>query len=227
MHLMQSHGYPKEYFFAVTNKGVGGLLKKWGEGASMVRQPWRARESNGEDEEYEDVESDETSIIEQGRQPVISRLDDGPLVEDEEEEDEQEDDEITAAPGPSVDDLTASMDTLSLVPPAIRFGRGAKRGGTYHYDASHGSQRSRHTSLEQDTTVHTGMEVDPHPHGGRGGSRRRRGRPYESQPDGLPPAHPSFPPRGTGTRGRGMAFGRGRIAIARGVGGRGTRGRGY
>ncbi|KAF6761732.1 hypothetical protein DFP72DRAFT_842588 [Ephemerocybe angulata] len=44
LHLISAHGYPKEYFFAVTNKGVGGLLKKWGEGASMVRGKWTPRE---------------------------------------------------------------------------------------------------------------------------------------------------------------------------------------
>lgn len=44
LHLISAHAYPKEYFFAVTNKGVGGLLKKWGEGASMVRGKWTPRE---------------------------------------------------------------------------------------------------------------------------------------------------------------------------------------
>ncbi|KAJ2918649.1 hypothetical protein MD484_g1799, partial [Candolleomyces efflorescens] len=44
LHLISAHGYPKEYFFAVTNKGVGGLLKKWGEGASMIRGKWKPRE---------------------------------------------------------------------------------------------------------------------------------------------------------------------------------------
>ncbi len=43
LHLIQAHSYPKEYFFAVTNKGIGGLLKKWGEGASMVRKEWKPR----------------------------------------------------------------------------------------------------------------------------------------------------------------------------------------
>jgi len=43
LHLIEGHGYPKEYFFGVTNKGVGGLLNKWGEGASMIRGPWKPR----------------------------------------------------------------------------------------------------------------------------------------------------------------------------------------
>jgi len=32
----------------VTNKGVGGLLKKWGEGASLIRKEWKAREEKDE-----------------------------------------------------------------------------------------------------------------------------------------------------------------------------------
>ncbi|KAF7795035.1 hypothetical protein EIP86_006179 [Pleurotus ostreatoroseus] len=56
MHLIQAHGYPKEFFFAVTNKGVGGLLRKWGEGASLVRGQWRPR---GEDEHDMDVDDND------------------------------------------------------------------------------------------------------------------------------------------------------------------------
>ena len=53
LHLIQAHGYPKEYFFAVTNKGIGGLLKKWGEGASMIRGEWKPRDL------HEDADSEE------------------------------------------------------------------------------------------------------------------------------------------------------------------------
>ncbi|TFK29607.1 hypothetical protein FA15DRAFT_731736 [Coprinopsis marcescibilis] len=49
LHLITAHGYPKEYFFAVTNKGVGGLLKKWGEGASLIRGHWKARDDTDAD----------------------------------------------------------------------------------------------------------------------------------------------------------------------------------
>ena len=31
----------------MTNKGVGGLLKRWGEGASLVRNVWKPREGDG------------------------------------------------------------------------------------------------------------------------------------------------------------------------------------
>jgi len=43
MHLIDAHHYPKEYFFAVVNKGIAGLLEKWGEGVSLVRPEWKPR----------------------------------------------------------------------------------------------------------------------------------------------------------------------------------------
>ncbi|KAI9063305.1 hypothetical protein FKP32DRAFT_1592748 [Trametes sanguinea] len=59
LHLIQAHGYPKEYFFAVTNKGVGGLLKRWGEGVSLFRRPWRPREGGGTEG---DEDGDDTAM---------------------------------------------------------------------------------------------------------------------------------------------------------------------
>lgn len=61
--MIQVHGYPKEYFFAVTNKGIGGLLRRWGEGASMLRGTWKARSPDAievdEDDEDKDEDKDE------------------------------------------------------------------------------------------------------------------------------------------------------------------------
>lgn len=41
---MTVHHYPKEFFFSITNHGIGGLVKKWGDGASLVRPAWKPRE---------------------------------------------------------------------------------------------------------------------------------------------------------------------------------------
>ncbi|GJJ12116.1 hypothetical protein Clacol_006357 [Clathrus columnatus] len=43
LHLIEAHGYPKQYFFAIVNKGIGGLYKKWGPAASLYRGEWKAR----------------------------------------------------------------------------------------------------------------------------------------------------------------------------------------
>jgi len=54
MHLIDVHHYPKEYFFAVTNKGIGGLLEKWGDGVSLLRPEWKPRPDQKETKGVED-----------------------------------------------------------------------------------------------------------------------------------------------------------------------------
>ncbi|KAJ7065221.1 hypothetical protein C8F01DRAFT_1124795 [Mycena amicta] len=113
LHLIQGHGYPKEYFFAVTNKGVGGLLRRWGEGASLIRGEWKARDPHPPDESV--------------------------LIEEDED-----DQETTPAPeDTTLDSLTSSLNALSLIPPAIRFGRGGKNGGFAHDQPPRAPRRGR------------------------------------------------------------------------------------
>ncbi|KAF7371036.1 hypothetical protein MSAN_00737800 [Mycena sanguinolenta] len=137
LHLINAHQYPKEYFFAVTNKGVGGLLKRWGDGASLMRGEWKPRES---------------SAVSETRQP------DPPSVLVEEDDDDNDEDEILNASGPSrishqqqqpttgagagVDSLTESLNALALVPPSIRFGRGGKNGGFSNEQQPRGRARA-------------------------------------------------------------------------------------
>lgn len=42
LHLIDKHGFPKEYFFAVTRWGIGDVLRK---GGGMVRREWKDRGS--------------------------------------------------------------------------------------------------------------------------------------------------------------------------------------
>ncbi|KAI0941009.1 hypothetical protein AcV7_003231 [Taiwanofungus camphoratus] len=150
LHLIQAHGYPKEYFFAVTNKGVGGLLTRWGEGASLIRGQWKARapvievDSEGASES-EGASGDESEERELGGTDM-----------EEASENEQakkinaQGEEHTAAIRQSaasqlgeeqgldsLDALAGQLDSLSLVPPTIQFGRGAKRGGFPHQGHGH------------------------------------------------------------------------------------------
>ncbi|KAK0466844.1 uncharacterized protein EV420DRAFT_1635883 [Desarmillaria tabescens] len=116
LHLINAHGFPKEYFFAVTNKGVGGLLKKWGEGASMIRGEWKKKEGNDdEEEEGNDTQSDT-----------------GTAEEIKIEEPSHEHDPRAGEKSEDLDALADSMTSLSLVPNSIRFGRGGKGGGFPH-----------------------------------------------------------------------------------------------
>lgn len=240
LHLIQAHGFPKEYFFAVTNKGVGGLLKKWGEGASLVRGKWSPREPKQDgamDEDQSDKEEHDHAD-ERGRlqaapptttssKPPGFRLGDGPLIE----EDSDADDAPTraaGAPAPEIDSLAKAVDALALVPPHVRFGRGAKAGGFAHAPRSHGQHHPRHAHAR--TTGGEGMDVDQaHQHGRGAGHGRKvsQGTQGEASTDDRddeatavedsPPVNtrrPPMPPRGIGRGlGRGGMYGRGRIHV--------------
>lgn len=144
LHLIEAHGFPKEYFFAVTNKGVGGLLKKWGEGASMLRGAWKARDGqgNGAGDEDMDVENDADSDSDGGSREE-EMLSNGTVRDTNGRRSHTRQDEhggklksidlkVAApshpadAPDDGMDVLANSMDTLSLVPPSVRFGRGGR-----------------------------------------------------------------------------------------------------
>ena len=46
--LFAAHHYPPEFFFSVTNHGIGRLRELYGDGASLVRKTWRRRPSMGD-----------------------------------------------------------------------------------------------------------------------------------------------------------------------------------
>jgi hypothetical protein len=171
MHLIEAHSYPKQYFFAVTNKGVGGLLRRWGEGAGMIRKEWNPR----------DKDASKSSTT--GMPTEHMEEDDESDDEDEESDDEEVDDDDINEPVPVLskaqptkprttldpaDALADEMSSLSLIPSSIRFGRGARR-GTFYSNESHTQ------------------------------SSRGRGNPAINKRDGsaVPPATVSSPPRGT------------------------------
>ncbi|KAF8892157.1 hypothetical protein BD779DRAFT_1410216, partial [Infundibulicybe gibba] len=119
LHLIQVHEYPKEYFFAVTNKGIGGLLRRWGEGASMIRGEWKARERREAGDDMDSDEKDEGENKQNGG-------------ESESEEDDDDHERMDTAADEAMNGLTNSLNALTLVPPSIRFGRGGKNGGFVH-----------------------------------------------------------------------------------------------
>ncbi|KAI0675903.1 hypothetical protein C8Q78DRAFT_356304 [Trametes maxima] len=254
LHLIQAHGYPKEYFFAVTNKGVGGLLKKWGEGASLLRRPWQRRENDARDED----EEDDTAEVE---------MDAGTTdPAHEHDDDSDDDDEILLekmpldwhATGPStsngtgaaadqsiksatngktkgkakqssadVDALAGDMDSLSLVPSSIQFGRGAKRGALQNARGRGASSHVRRGSAGRGADVP--MDLDHHVAHIPRGAIRGRGRGAHISRGGVVYSHVERVERGRGRGGglrgfggpRGAMVGRG---IGRGVGTRPGRG---
>ena len=144
LHLIDAHGYPKEFYFSVTSHGVGDLLGKWGQAASLLRKEWKPREpSKGSVSSDDKMEIEPTTNAEPGaspssplakvpptkpardvpphlQQPVESKASPAPVVRA---------DVKTSSPSADVDDLTSGLSSLALVPPSIRFGRGGKAGG--------------------------------------------------------------------------------------------------
>lgn len=39
--MLEQTDFPKQYFFAVTNYGIGDMIKRYGPGASLVRGDWK------------------------------------------------------------------------------------------------------------------------------------------------------------------------------------------
>ena len=150
LHLISAHGFPKEYFFAVTNKGIGGLLRQWGEGASLLRGKWTPREARREvagEDDSDDVEENEAG--EEGRDEGNIR--DLPVggtsfTQPPNKTEPRSEPKTTTAPArtrapaavapppapepdAALSSLSASLSSLSLVPRSIRFGRGGQGSG--------------------------------------------------------------------------------------------------
>ncbi|KAK7062518.1 hypothetical protein VNI00_000006 [Paramarasmius palmivorus] len=133
LHLIQVHSYPKEYFFAVTNKGVGGLLQKWGEGASMIRGQWKKRDENSDvdedastsetvDDANDGNETDHTerqsaTASHTSKRPTRRKVNFAPETRSETNRNTHKEDADMA------DQLAESMTSLSLVPGSVRVQR--------------------------------------------------------------------------------------------------------
>jgi len=109
LHLIDKHKYPPNFYFAVTNYGIGRSLLRWGEGASLLRKEWKPRV--GSDPHMDCSEGIIECTSEALSAPHLASLSSSKSLAD------------------SVDVLTHSMSSLSLFPPAIRFGRGGAKSG--------------------------------------------------------------------------------------------------
>jgi hypothetical protein len=146
--MIEGHKYPKEFFFAVTNKGIGGLLRKWGEGASMIRGEWKPRDNEDtKPKNVKEIGEKKTG----GDRMVVEEDDDDEESSNEEEAEGVDMEELERTPKPGVrplhpasppksgtakadasgdvDALAEGMSSLTLIPSSVRFGRGARAGG--------------------------------------------------------------------------------------------------
>ncbi|KAG9003588.1 hypothetical protein FRB93_011006 [Tulasnella sp. JGI-2019a] len=151
LHLIDVHGYPKEYYFSVTTNGVGDILNKWGQGASLLRKEWKPREPKEAQSGHQRSESmevdfkaattnsnpsspDQTMITRDSPPHLKSPASPSRRSEPSKQLSDQKapawpimaKEKAEAAPN-DLDALTSGLSSLSLVPSSIRFGRG--RGG--------------------------------------------------------------------------------------------------
>jgi len=151
LHLIDKHKYPPNFYFSITNKGIGGLLRKWGEGATLLRKeytPSKGTETVGEEHEapaspiHEDGESDDlvlpksefaagyhTPKATTAPSPTATVRTQTPPQRSQTEAHHMDVSPPKPAPLTDVDTLADSMSSLALVPPSIHFGRGGVRGG--------------------------------------------------------------------------------------------------
>jgi hypothetical protein len=238
LHLIDVHAYPKEYFFAITNKGIGGLLRRWGEGASLLRGSWRPRDAveigEGEgDEEFAspsrqsslnqhpdpDGEGD-NEILEGGELFSLKSTSTPVLADQKATADTVDDDRMVEGrdADAEMDALADDVSALSLVPSSIRFGRGGPaprgRAGLAMRSGRPAGRNGGH------------LPVANHHHvaaSDKGKDKDIDTEAMESniiEQDGVPESDKTPPARGRRGRGRVSVDGRG--------GGRGTsRGRGF
>lgn len=187
LHLIHVHGYPKQFFFAVTNKGIGGLLRKWGHGASLYRGDWTSRSQDHEMKsragsgDESDIGSDEMDIEDHPGQGKVNGKQRQAHMRGSGNDDLGSVRESAAFPStlhspsfahphtdgnPESDSLANAMSSLTLIPDKIRFGRGGKKGGFVHSHSSLSSQRGR--NVRQNKDENDGRHKDCKRHGERG-----------------------------------------------------------
>jgi hypothetical protein len=152
LHLIDKHKYPSNFYFAITNKGIGGLLRRWGEGATLLRKEYtpNKKEIETTDEKregsaspiYEDSESEDLVLPKSefasgyltpktftASSPTATARTQTPPEKFQTEVRHMNDSPSEPTQSTDVDALANSMSSLALVPPSVHFGRGGVRGG--------------------------------------------------------------------------------------------------
>jgi len=130
LHLVDKHGFPRNYDFFIVNDGLDPRR-----GGSMLRPNYRSIYTKASTLANDPDAVNSTSAISQQYQVKTSLRSDGNIIE---EQAEDRCDELNtkheSMPTKSkqkeddVDKLVNSMSALKFVPPSIRFGRGGRAG---------------------------------------------------------------------------------------------------
>jgi len=231
LHLIAAHAYPKEYFFAVTNKGIGGLLRRWGDGASLLRGPWRPRDTEG-NASGDGNEEESPSPPRRSPPHRHSELDD----EGDNNFAGEEESTIVSVPTSAetvregatdrdgdpddadVNALSREVSALGLVPSSVRFGRDShaprgraglatRSGRPAAHHISHPPEANRHNAAANTMSKDHDMDRD---------MEAAESNPMEE--DTMTVSEKSPPSRGRRGRGRASGDGRGGAGGSRGMG---------
>lgn len=229
-------------------------MKRWGEGASMIRKEWKPRNGDGKETLDTMRYRDEDDKMDEDEDDEGEDDDDEESEEEVAREDGGDEDDLEATPrmlprttgihspqssisssqsqrqkhsknlrdDTGVAGLTDTLNSLSLVPNSVRFGRGGNAGGfipNVHGGRGRGRGRGRGGLIVNPTGLGPVMPHQPHamdvdgahtgPNTRKGGRGRKIGIEIETPQDG--PQTGSDPARGRGGgRGRARARGRGR-----------------
>jgi len=124
-HLVDKHGFPKNYDFFVVNSGVEGRwsMLRPGVDAQGHRKSSRERRSSSATQGTQSTEA--TSVSEQTGSPAESEA---ATDQETKGKEDAEKPPVKASAGGSVDNLTTSMLTLKMVPRSVTFGKRGRAG---------------------------------------------------------------------------------------------------
>lgn len=123
MHLIDKHGFPKNYFFAVTREGVDGRRSLLVEAGHHRRKSSNAFSATKESKRRSSILDTTTS---QGGEESQKAGDAAAKLETSSVPAQPA---ITERPDTEMEDLAGAMSALNFVPNSVRFGRGGGRAG--------------------------------------------------------------------------------------------------
>lgn len=115
-HLIQDHHYDDKFFFAVTKVGIGGQLRAWG---SLSASSGNTKKQDSPKMGIDSVQTENSGGGQRARRQATKP--------------QRSSTPVQQTADATMEDLTDTMKSVSLVPSAVRFGRGgANKGGFEH-----------------------------------------------------------------------------------------------
>jgi len=120
MHLVDKHGYPRNFFFGVTKDGIDGRRSLLLEGGGHRRRRSSIAIA---------AASKKAPASSEAPAGTSSGVDNTDVAANQRAAGHSEQPDANQKPDVEMDDLAGAMSALKFVPPSVRFGRGGKRAG--------------------------------------------------------------------------------------------------